>query len=293
VNDIAIYVLINGSMYYLVTAGLSLSYGIQGILDIGNAGYIILASYFFFMLRRAGIEPLPALPIVFVILFLIGLIIHMLLISPLRGRGHMDVSLSLFGVLLVMETLFVVFWGANPQRVKLGFLGGKIHLFGRSILGERLMAPIMALCVFTCLTLVMKLAPIGRVIQGAYSNPEAAELSGISLRLVANLVYASSAALTAFAALVCATVYGFQPSSVIPWFLIGFTVVVLGGRNSAWGSLLGAMIVAVAEAVTARYLSFNWVSLVSAVVIIVVLIVRPTGILGERREASFAQDGAH
>lgn len=291
-NDILIYVVINGAMYYLVTAGLSLSYGVQGILDIGNTGYMILGCYFFVSLHDRGVSPLLGLPLVFVALFVIGLLVHLILLSPLRGRGHMDVSLSLFGLLLALETLYLVVWGANPQRVPLGFWDGSVTVLGTGIGGQRLIAPIVAGVAFLLITLVMKGTAAGKIVRGVYSNPEAAQLSGISLGLVANIVYASSAALTAFAAFVCCTVYGFEPSSVIPWFLIGFTVIVLAGKGSLFGVVIAAVILATAEAVTARYFAFAWVSLVSAFTIVAVLIIRPTGLLGRRRVRSFAHEGS-
>lgn len=281
-SEIAVYVLINGTIYLLVAAGLTMSYGVQGILDIANPAYMIIGSYLFLELHQHGIDPVAGIPLVFAALFVLGAVVHRVVIAPLGGRAVMDVALTLFGLMYVIQTAANRLWSADYQRIQVSYLDGPVQILGQQVQRSRLVAPVLALLVFAGLYCLLRYTRVGRIVRGTYSNREAAELCGLSTRVVATLLYGLSAGLVTFAALATAVSFPFSPAAVIEWFLIGFTVVIIGGRGSLLGPVLGALILGAAEGVTARYFALNWVDVVAAAAFVVVLILRPGGLFGRR-----------
>ena len=279
-NDILVYLILNGSIYVLISLGLMLSYGLQGNLDVANPAFMLVGSYLALQLARWGYDPLITLPIVIVVLFAVGVLVHRGVVGPLRGRPHMDVALALFGVLFIIENGLNMVWSADFQRIKVAYIGASVPFFGQTIELIRLLGPVAAVLAIAAVSAVLMLTPAGRIVRGTYSNREAAELSGIATLRVDDLVYGLSVAVTGLGGFITGSSYVFSAASILPWFFIAFAVVVMGGRGSILGSVAAALLLALAEAVTAHWLSFVWIPLVSAAALIITLIVRPSGIGG-------------
>ncbi len=279
-QDILVYLLINGSLYVLISLGLTLSYGIQGTLDMANPAFMVLGAYLGLQLMRWGVNPLLALPLVVPVLFLLGIFNYRTIIMPLRGRPHMDPALALLGLLFVIETGINQVWTGELQRIKLWFFSLNVDLLDQRVEVNRLIVPLAFAVTYGIVALVHQASPFGRLVRATYSNREAAELSGINTGRIDYVVYGASVAVAGIAGMVGAIAFPFSAATIFPWFLIAFAVVLTGGRASLVGPLLAGFLIALAEALTAKYISFNWIAVVSALATVGVLLLRPRGLLG-------------
>jgi branched-chain amino acid transport system permease protein len=280
VGEMVLYVALNGSLYALIALGLTLSYGIQGTLDMANPAFMVLGAYLALQILRLPIEPLAALLLVPVVLFVLGVLCYRLIVVPLRGRPHMDVALALFGLLFVIENGINFIWTADFQRIKLWFIGSSVDLLGQQVDIGRLIAPLVLVATYGLILGLLQFGPLGRLVRATYSNREAAELSGIDTVRIDHVLYGVSVAVGGIAGVVGGIAFAFSGASIIPWFLVAFTVVLMGGRGSLVGPLVASFVIALAEALTAQYLSFNWIAVVSGLATIGVLLLRPRGLFG-------------
>jgi branched-chain amino acid transport system permease protein len=279
--------LLNGSIYALVGAGLSLTYGRQNVVDIANPAFVVLGAYLVLHLSTTlGLDPYVVAPLAIVALFAIGIIVQLLIINPLLSRPdfemHVQSALVLFGLALLIQTLLVILFSADTQAIHTSYSDKVVAIAGLRLPIVKLVAAGVAFFTLLALHLFLNHSFPGKAILATYADRQTAQLMAINVRKVDLLTYGLATAFAGVAGLMIALTFSFSPASVMPWTVIGFAVAVVGGKGSVLGILIAGLTVGIVEAIVSLAFSADWILLAVYLLLLLVFVVRPTGILGER-----------
>lgn len=279
--------ILNGSIYALVAIGLGLTYGKQNVIDVANPAFVIVGAYLVLaMARSSGLDPFIVTPIALMILFALGTVVQFALINPLLKRPdfemHVQSALVLFGLALLLQTLLVILFSADPQGIRTSYSDAVITFAGVRLPVVKVVATGLAFASVAGLYAFLNLTFVGKAILATYANRETAQLLGINVWKIDIITYGLGTALAGVAGLVIALTYSFSAASVQPWTVIAFAVAVIGGKGSTAGILVAGLTVGLVEAAVASTFSANWIYLAVYTLLLLMFLFRPSGILGER-----------
>ena len=283
--DIVIGGLITGGIYALIAVGLSLQYGVGRVLNVSHGEFIMigaLATYSLYVLF--GISPLLSLVICGPFLFILGFLIHRTLFQRLRDTSEsIDVFegnslLASFGVLFIIQNLALIIWKANIRGYT--YLVYPVNIFGAIFTTNRLMALLFAVVISLGFYIFLTRTRLGKAIRAAAQDPTTAALSGVNIKQVLAICFGLGALMAGFAGPLISMIYQITPTMGMEYTIIAIIVVVLGGLGSITGSLIGGFILGLIGSIVTHF--DPGLSLVAYYVIfILLLLVRPTGIMGK------------
>ena len=245
--------LLNGIQYglllFLLASGLTLIFGIMGVINLAHGGFYMIGAYLAFWLARTTGSLWLAIPLSIIIAFSIGLLLETTIFSRLYKRDHLYQVLLTFGLILVFEELRSILFGDDVHGVPVP------PLLDFSIpLTETLSYPVYRLfvtvvCISIALTMhfVIHKTRVGMMIRAATSNREMAASLGVNIPLLFALVFAFGVALAAFAGTISAPIASVSPGMGNHMVIICFVVVVIGGIGSIRGALLAAMLIGIVD----------------------------------------------
>ncbi len=281
--------LLNGVQYglvlFLVASGLTLVFGILGVINLAHGAFYMLGAYLAYWLAAATGSFWLALAGGVAIAFVVGLLLEEIFVKRLYGRDHLVQVLMSFGLILVLDEVRQILFGKDVLSVAPPeFLRGSIQLT------EVLSYPVyrLAICVF-CLAVaaaiffVIQRTRIGMIVRAGAENRDMTRALGIRFDLVNRYALAAGIALAALAGIVVAPISTVFPGMDNQMLILSFVVVVLGGIGSVAGAAIGALLIGVADTFGKVFFP-NFSSFSVYLLMALVLLWRPTGILG-RREA--------
>jgi branched-chain amino acid transport system permease protein len=275
--------LLIGGVYALMASGLALIFGVMRIINISQGAFLILVAMFTWWLWHAtGIDPILASVVTTPLMFGFGWILYRLVISRIRDQSASMSVLLTFGLALVIEGVLNVvagnrFRSATPSYFEESFRAGPISMPKTQVYGF-----VAAVLVLAALYVVLTRTWTGRAIRATSQNPSGAALVGVGAAGTAALAFALGTATTGVGGSILSVLYPFFPASHYDWISRLLGIVVLGGMGSLPGAMVGALILGLAETLTATYGSLRWSTLVFYLVIMVVLLFRPQGLFGTR-----------
>jgi branched-chain amino acid transport system permease protein len=283
--ELVLIQILNGLQYglliFLTASGLTLVFGILGIINLSHGSFYMLGAYLSLTLTGLLGDVFLALALGIPIAFLFGAAIEWLFIRHLYERDHLQQVLLTFGLILIFNELQRMIWGTRPHSVAIpSYLSGSVKL------SDVLSYPVYriavaALCVLLALGMmfVIQRTRVGRMIRAGESNREMVETLGIDTRILFRFVFAAGVALAAAAGIIAAPIESVYPGIGERVLIISFVVVVIGGIGSIRGAFVGALLIGLADAFGKVFLpqfaSFMVYGLMAAV-----LIVRPGGLFG-------------
>jgi branched-chain amino acid transport system permease protein len=279
--------LLNGVQYglvlFLVASGLTLVFGILGVINLAHGAFYMLGAYVAYWITLKTGSFFAALAGGVVIAFIAGLALESAFIKRLYGRDHLSQVLLSYGLILVLDEIRHILFGKDVHSVAAPeFLQGSIRLT------EVLSYPIyrLAICVF-CLAVaaaiffVIRKTRIGMIVRAGAENRDMTRALGIRSDLVNRLVFATGIMLAALAGIVVAPISTVYPGMGDQMLILSFVVIVLGGIGSVTGAAIGALLIGFAD--TFGQVLFPAAASISIyLVMAVVLLWRPHGILGAR-----------
>lgn len=287
--DIVITGLILGGIYALIAVGLSLQYGVGRVLNVAHGEFIILGALITYSLYTAGgLNPLLAIVIVGPILFLVGYGLDRSIFNELRRSSVNEDAfegrslLVSFGLLFVVQNLMLLFWGAGLRGYS--FLNTPVELLGRRYGLNRIVALVVAVTVSVGFYLFIRHTRLGKGIRAAAESPDMAEALGVNKRVVLALCFGLGAALAGLAGVLYSLMFEIQASRGIELTVVAIVVVVVGGLGSITGSLLGGFVLGLVIAVV-NYFDPSLSLVAFYLIFSVVLLVKPSGLLGRRIHA--------
>ncbi|HXH03681.1 MAG TPA: branched-chain amino acid ABC transporter permease [Candidatus Competibacteraceae bacterium] len=275
--------LLNGVQYglllFLIASGLTLVFGIMGIINLAHGVMYMIGAYLAFSLTAQTGSLTLAIALGIPIMLAIGIIIERYFINVLYRRNHLDQVLLTYGFILVFNELQKILWGSEVHAVPVP------EMFNYSIaLTENLSYPIYRLVVSgVCLALAISLyfliqkTKLGMTIRAGASNREMVEALGINIRALYTLIFAGGVALAAFAGMLAAPITSVYPGMGDAVLIVCFVVVVIGGIGSIKGAFFGAMLIGLADTFGAVLLP-QLSSLIVYALMALVLLWRPRGL---------------
>ncbi len=281
----AVSAVLLAGLYATMAYGLGLIYGVLRIVNLAHGGVIMVGAYLGWILHeRAGIDPYLAIPIVAVLTFGLGVAIYVGLVQRLpRGAAGGPASLLLlFGVWLVLRNLAYLIFTGNDQVIRTSYTASSWAVAGSHIAVGRLVVLIIGAAIAVGLQWMLRRTQLGRAIRAVAQNPDSCTLVGIDVRRIYMLTFGLGTALSGTAGVLFATIFPFNPTSGSSELLKSFVVVVLGGLGSITGIAAAALIVAAAEVFSILVLPAYLTTAVGFVLLVLVLILRPGGLFGQR-----------
>lgn len=256
-------------------------FGVLNIVNFAHGSFVMLAMYVtYYAWALAGLDPLYAIPIAFVVLGVIGWITYWGIVQRVMGKSGLAQIVCTFGLLIALEGLAQVLFSPNDRAVS----GTKAENFGFrlgaiSISGAQLVGFIGAVVFTALLALFMNNTEIGNAIRATGEDRAAASLMGINVRRMDALAWALGLGCTGVAGALLMNSYSVNPTAGVTFGLIAFFAVALGGFGSVVGAGIAGIVLGVAQNVAALY--FPQYALVALVgIYLLVVVVRPQGIMG-------------
>jgi len=284
VNAIIQGILIGG-LYALFACGLSLMFGVMKVVNLAHGDLAVMAGYIGVgVLAVSHVPVLWSIPVVVVLMAVIGYILQRSLIQGAISRGELTTLIVTFGLSIIIENALQQFFTANSRGLGVGesFITASFSL-GSQITIAWLYVVIFALAVVVLLGLSLYLARsrYGRLIRAVADDQEAAQLSGANYRHVFGIAAAIAFGTVAIAGMFEGMITTISPTLGTDTILLfAFASVVIGGLGSLWGTLLGGVILGVAQAVGAQY-NPSYEQLAGYAVFLLVLVIRPQGLVGQ------------
>ena len=275
-----------GSVYAIIALGYTMVYGIAKMLNFAHGDVIMVGAYMSYVaLRSLNLPPAVAMLFAMVVCTLLGMTIEKAAYKPLRQATSLSVLITAIGVSYFLQNMAQLIWGATPVNFPAGFFTlPSIELLGGQlpIEGATLITIIVGAAVMVGLTLFISKTKIGKAMRAVSEDRGAAELMGINVNRTISITFAIGSALAAIAGvLLWAKVFKLEPTTGALPGIKAFTAAVLGGIGSIPGAMLGGILLGIIEIFGRAYVSTALSDAIVFSVLIIVLLVRPTGLLGK------------
>ena len=275
-----------GSIYAVIALGYTMVYGIAKMLNFAHGDVIMVGAYIVFALTSyAGVNPYLALVISMAACTLLGMAIERFAYKPLRGASPLAVLITAIGVSYFLQNMALLIFGSQAKSFTsivnlpaLTLAGGKI-----TISAETIVTIIVSLIIMVSLTLFVNKTKPGRAMLAVSEDKGAAQLMGVNVNATISLTFAIGSGLAAVAGVLLCSAYPTLSSQTgaMPG-IKAFVAAVLGGIGSIPGAVIGGVLIGVIEILSRSYISSQMADAIVFAVLIIVLLVKPTGILGKK-----------
>lgn len=276
-----LYGLLQGGLLALIGVGFSLVWGVMNIVNLAHGSFVILGAYIGWKVNDSlGLDPFLGMFVAAAVLFVLGYVIQRWLIN-LVVNGPIFITLLLtFGLNLMITQGMNIAFSGDYRSIQTSYAGTSLALGSVRVPLGRLLAFLVAVGVTIVLVAVVNRTRTGLSIMATGMDRGAARLMGIRARHVYALTFGIAAALAGMAGTMVGTVGTFNPSTAAGYTLLSFVIAVLGGLGNMYGALVGGLVIGLVEAWAGQYLPGTWVNALAFLVLVVVLIFRPSGLVG-------------
>jgi branched-chain amino acid transport system permease protein len=275
--------LVFGCVLALVALGFSLVYSASGIANFAAGEFVMMGGVVSAaVITAGGVSPVLALPVAIGTVALLGVIMDRFAILQARRRSAVTLVMITIGMAIVFRGLML--FAAGKSMMFPPGLGGipPVTLLGATISGQGVWVVLAVVCVSAGMWYLLERTWLGRAMRATSENPRAATLVGISPRLISTTTFAIAGALGALAGVLVAPISSMSYDSGLFFGIKGFAAAVLGGLGNPVGAVVGGLVLGFVEALAAGYLASAYKDVVALIVLVLVLSVRPSGILGNR-----------
>ena len=275
--------LITGGIYALVALGLNLQYGLMRILNIAHGEFLMLGAYLTWMVQTSfGISPLLMIPVSFVVLMGLGLVIHWLCFRRLTATSpNIDIFearglMVAFGLMFLIQNLVSSIWGGELRGYD--YMAEPVVMGQAQFAGNKLVVFAMALVFSLGLMVLLRKTLLGKGVRALMQSQVGAQLVGINTRTLHPLMFGIGLGLSGLAGCLLSMAYTISPAMGEPYTVTALIVITLGGFGSMGGALAGGLLLGVIEAFGMHFTNPSLKALLSYVVFIGVLLLRPKGL---------------
>ncbi|MBQ9393230.1 MAG: branched-chain amino acid ABC transporter permease [Oscillospiraceae bacterium] len=281
-----------GSIYAIIALGYTMVYGIAKMLNFAHGDVIMVGAYIcFFATSRYEMPAIAGIILAVIVCTALGIIIEKLAYKPLRAAPILAVLITAIGVSYLLQNVALLTWGATPKMYKpllpltnaqgepnaLKLFGGQISISYISLL-----TMVVCIVIMVALMIFTSKSKMGKAMRACSEDKDAARLMGINVNTTISVTFAIGSALAAVAGvLLCSFNPTLMPTTGSMPGIRAFTAAVFGGIGSIPGAFLGGLLIGIIEAMAKAYISTQLANSVVFAVLIVVLLVRPAGLLGK------------
>ncbi len=269
-----------GGLYSMIGIGMSLVFGIMGLTNLAHGDLMILGTYITMVAAQAmGCNLIISTIISVIVMCVLGFVIQQFLVNKVMDKGEAPALLVTFGLSILLSNLMLKIFSANNQIINNPLASKNVLSTEKlSISASYLTSFIIACVLIIGLSLVMQKTNFGRSIRATSDDVMAAELMGVNTKLAYAAAMVICMGITAVAGSLVGSTFTFYPSSGTQYLIIAFGVVVIGGMGSLFGTLVGGILLGVAQLVGGNIFGSGVQMLVAYVVLLVILALRPNGL---------------
>lgn len=274
-----------GSIYALMALGYTMVYGIAKMLNFAHGDIIMVGAYTLsLVMTNLGMPPVVAILASVIVCSALGVTIEKIAYKPLRNASPLTVLITAIGVSYFLQSVALLIFGSNKRKVDSAITIPGIKIGALELTGESIVTLGVTLLIMIGLTLFIKKTKMGKAMLAVSEDKGAAQLMGINVNQTISITFAIGSALAAVAGVLFVSSYGFVGpyTGSLPG-IKAFVAAVLGGIGSIPGAMLGGILLGIIESLSKAYISTNLSDAIVFAVLIIVLLVKPSGLLGKIR----------
>ncbi|HWP50076.1 MAG TPA: branched-chain amino acid ABC transporter permease [Clostridia bacterium] len=276
--------IINGAIYALIAMGIALVWGVMGILSFSQGEFCMIAMFIsYFFCTYTGLDPIAALPLCIVALFLLGIIIYKTIIVKALKGPTISQRLITFALSMVLVNGMLLIFGGTFKTIKNISLSGSVHVGPLTISLNRVVPFTIAITVSILMFLFLNKTKMGKAIRATSMDKSAAELVGINTEKSYSLAFGCSSAVAGAAGCALSYYYYCYPNVGANFQLFGFIAVVMGGFGSVPGALVGGLLMGLVDSFTGVYFNTAYKYLGICIIFMLVLQFKPKGLFGGKQ----------
>ena len=270
-----------GGILALTALGLSIVLGVMRLVNLAHGVFLVAGAYLaFFLLQATGIDPIIALIPIGAAIAIAALPVQRFLLEPLAKFGPEAPMMTTFGLAIVLENLFVLYFSADTRSIERDYATVPLALGLVSVPLVYVIGFVISVCAIVAVHFVISRTAFGRDLRASAVDPSAAAAVGVDVRRVHALTFALGAACAAAGGTLIGIIFSFTPASGANYLLTDFAIVVLGGMGNIFGTLIGGILLGVLQSLAGITLGDGYRDLVGLVLFLSVLAVRPQGLFG-------------
>jgi len=274
--------ILSGALYALVALGLALIFGVMRVINIAHGPLLMLGAYTtYFLFAGAGMNPFATVPIAMAIMFLLGALLQRTLVFRVVDAPELSSLLLTFGLSIAIVNLAQYFFTSDLRAVE--YITGSWVVGRLAFSKSRVIAFVFAAAVTAAVFLFLRSTRTGKAIRATSQSREVAMVCGIDVGRIHVLTFGLASALAAAGGALLAVIVAIQPEMGQVWTFKSFLVIVLGGAGNYPGALVGGMLLGLVEQLASLFLTTQLSEVVAYVLLVLALLLRPTGLLGGRQ----------
>ena len=272
-----------GSIYALIALGYTMVYGIAKMLNFAHGDIIMIGAYAgIIAVGQMNLPPLAAVLLSILICALLGVLIEFLAYKPLRQAPPLSVLITAIGVSYFLQNLALILFGSQQKAYPTPAVMSHYTIGGVTVDGISILTLLVTAVIMVVLTFFINKTRLGKAMRAVSEDKAAASLMGISVNGTITLTFAIGSALAAVASIFYGMSYVYiKPTTGAMPGIKAFTAAVFGGIGSVPGAMLGGILLGVIEQLSKTYISTLWSDAIVFGVLVLVLVVKPTGLLGK------------
>ncbi|OLC17482.1 MAG: hypothetical protein AUH29_01805 [Candidatus Rokubacteria bacterium 13_1_40CM_69_27] len=282
IGQVIISGILVGTLYSMVALGLALIFGVMRVINVAHGPLLMLGAYATYFLYSAfGLNPYLTVPITMLLLFVVGVVLQRTLVFRVVGAPELASLLLTFGISIALVNLAQLAFTSDLRAVE--YLTGSYIVGPFAFSKSRLIAFVFAAAVSGLAFLFLQRTKLGKAIRATSQSREVAMVCGIDVDRIHLFTFGLATALAAAGGALIAVIVAIQPEMGGVWTFKSFLVIVLGGAGNYPGALLGGMLLGLVEQLASLFLTTQLSEVVAYLLLVLVLLVRPTGLFGGRQ----------
>jgi branched-chain amino acid transport system permease protein len=272
-----------GGVYALIAVGLTLIFGVMRVVNFAHGEFLMLGMYTaFWAFTLLHADPYLTLVVALPLFLVAGWVSYRMVISPVVHASHNAQVFTTVGLSIVLQNIALVLWTADAQFVRTSYYAIVVRIGGAAFNVAQSVAFVLAIVATAALFSFLRWSYTGKVMRATAQDRHAAALMGIDTDRVYAITWAVGITCVGVAGVLLAPIYPVYPTAGLQFVLIAYVAVVLGGLGDMAGALLAALLIAAIEVVGSYVIGTGWKEVLYLAIFIVILLVRPAGIFGQR-----------
>ena len=275
-----------GSVYAIIALGYTMVYGIAKMLNFAHGDVIMVGAYISFCVTQyLGMPAIVSIVAAMFVCTVLGMLIERMAYKPLREAPKLAVLITAIGVSYLLQNSAQLIWGSNPKSFNSAVNLGSIRLFDGALLisDEAIVTVLCCIIIMVALTMFTSRTKMGKAMRAVSEDKGAAQLMGVDVNFTISITFAIGSALAAIAGvLLCSAYPVLQPTTGSMPGIKAFTAAVFGGIGSIPGAMLGGILLGLIEIFGKAYISTELGDAIVFLILIIMLLVKPTGLLGKK-----------
>jgi branched-chain amino acid transport system permease protein len=284
--EILLQLLINGllagALYALLAGGLNLIFGVMRVINIAHAEFMLVGAFGAYVLFNVfGLHPLLSLLIIVPSIFVMGYYFQRVLIERVVDRPMLTSLLATYGVSIILINVGLLIFSADFKSVPV--LQGSFLIGDLAISKPRSVAGLVSLVMTVGVYLFLERTRLGKAVRAVSEHAQVAQICGIDVRQIRMLTFGMAAAMAGAAGVMLSIIYSFWPGSGVDFIQKCFAIIIIGGMGNFVGALYGGILLGVVESFVGGFVSSQWAEAMAYLLLVTVLLIRPTGLKGVAR----------